>query len=135
MESRKKISDTCKINKKSGGYRKGSGVGKSGWYKNIWCDLTWELAFIIWCESNGKSIIRNTGYFKYEFEGKTRRYLPDFIVDGQLVEIKGRRTSDALIDAKIKSTNGRVTLLLAKEMEPILETVKHLQPLEKLYGG
>ena len=134
-ETKKKISNTCQSNKKSGGYRKGSGIGKSGWYHGIWCDSTWELAYIIWCEANNKKIIRNTEYFDYTFEGKKHRYLPDFIVDGKLVEIKGRRKSDSLIDAKIDSTNGKVKLMLEAEMKPILDSVQHLQPLEKLYGG
>lgn len=101
----------------------------------MWCDSTWELALIIWCKSRGKQIERNRETFEYEFEGVTRCYLPDFIVDGQIVEIKGRRATDSLIDAKLAATAGKVKILLADDMKPILESVKHLQPLERLYGG
>jgi hypothetical protein len=132
QETRRKTSLTMKG--RTGGYRQGSGIGKSGWYESIWCDSTWELAYIIWCKSLGKNITRNSETFEYEFDGKRRRYLPDFIVDGQIVEIKGRRKTDALIDAKLAATFGRVKILLAEDMLPILESVKHLQPLEKLYG-
>jgi hypothetical protein len=132
VETRAKISAT--MAGRTGGYRQGSGIGKSGRYEGIWCDSTWELAYIIWCKSLGKNITRNSETFQYEFDGKQRRYLPDFIVDGQIVEIKGRRKTDALIDAKLAATSGRVKILLADDMMPILKSVKHLQPLEKLYG-
>lgn len=133
VETREKISITMKG--RTGGYRPGSGIGKSGWYNGIWCDSTWELAFLIWCQEQGKCIERNTERFTYVFDGKEHKYLPDFIVDGELIEIKGRRTTDPLIEAKLASTNGRVKILLAAEMKPILDSVAHLQPLENLYGG
>ena len=133
-ESKRKISEGSKAGGKSGGYREGSGIGKSGRYNGIWCDSSWELAFIIWCQSQGKNIARNTERFNYEFNGKSRKYLPDFIVDGQLIEIKGRRIADELTLAKLEATNGRVKLLLAEDMISILKSVEHLQPLEKLYG-
>lgn len=130
-EVKKKISARMKL--VGGGYRRGSGVGKSGWYDGIWCDSTWELAFVIWCKNHGKVVARNTERFDYEFNGKKHYYLPDFVVDGELVEIKGRRTIDALIETKLKAANGRVKLMLAGEMAPILASVKHHVPLEKLY--
>jgi hypothetical protein len=134
-ESKRKISEGSKSRGLSGGYREGSGIGKSGRYNGMWCDSSWELAYIIWCQAQGKSIIRNTERFDYVFEGKAHKYLPDFIVDGQLIEIKGRKVPDAVTLAKIASTNGRVKLLLAEDMYPILKSVEHLQPLENLYGG
>lgn len=133
-ENKKRISETSKRNGLSGGYRKGSGIGKSGWYQGIWCDSSWELAYVIWCKANGKCIVKNTETFKYEFKGKVRKYLPDFIVDGQLVEIKGRHLIDELTAAKLAVMNGRVKLLLACDMKPILDSVAHLQPIENLYG-
>jgi hypothetical protein len=52
-----------------------------------------------------------------------------------LIEIKGRRVADDVTLAKMASTHGRVKLLLAEDMYPILKSVEHLQPLEKLYGA
>ena len=51
--------------------------------------------------------------------------------------LKGRpgKKHTAESKRKIASTNGRVKLLLAEDMHPILKSVEHLQPLEKLYGG
>ena len=44
----------------SGGYRKGSGVGKGGWYKGYWCDSSYELAWIIFNIEHGNLFTRNT---------------------------------------------------------------------------
>lgn len=77
-----------------GGYRKGSGRGKSGWYKGIYCDSSWELAFVLWCELKGREIKRARKRFEYRYQGKWRNYLPDFRYKNTLgqwkyVEIKG----------------------------------------------
>lgn len=62
---------------------------KRGYYKGIWCDSSWELAYLLYCFDNNISVERNNKYFEYEFEGKIYKFYPDFIVDGNLVEIKG----------------------------------------------
>ena len=72
-----------------GGHRHGSGRGKKGWYKGMFCDSSWELAFILYCEIENISIVRNQQMFPYIFEEKMSRYLPDFIIDGEYVEVKG----------------------------------------------
>lgn len=120
-ETKKKISETMKKNG-AGGYRPGSGVGKSGWYKNIWCDSSWELAFVLFCEMQGKEIKRSKQTFKYELDGKIRTYHPDFEVDDRLIEIKGRRKTDAEIEAKLASCPS-IEILLEAQMTPILEEV------------
>ena len=87
-ESKLKMQLSAK-ERKTGGYKNGSGRGKRGWYKNFWCDSSWELAFVIWNLEHGISIKRNYKKFPYLWEGKLTHYIPDFIVDGKLVEIKG----------------------------------------------
>ena len=62
---------------------------KRGYYKGIWCDSSWELAYLLYCFGNNISVERNEEYFEYDFEGKTYKFYPDFIVNGKLVEIKG----------------------------------------------
>lgn len=74
---------------KSGGYRKGSGRGKRGTYKGYYCDSSWELAFVIYNLENGIEFTRNRKKFKYLFEGKEHYYMPDFVINGSFVEIKG----------------------------------------------
>lgn len=47
------------ITKPMGGYRKGSGIGKSGWYKGIYCDSSWQLAYVIYHLEHQFNIVRN----------------------------------------------------------------------------
>lgn len=133
-ETRKKISERMKV--VGGGYRRGSGIGKSGWYNEIWCDSSWELAFVLWCEIHRKPIVRNTKSYVYEVNGKQHKYYPDFIVDGEIVEIKGRRVVDEVISAKMAACP-QARLLLEADMKPILAEVieKYGNDFCKLYGG
>lgn len=90
QERRRKISETAKLRGTIGGRRQGSGRGKQGWYKGIWCDSSWELAWVIFNLEHNISFTRYSGFFEYEFEGKKHKYYPDFLMtDGTIVEIKG----------------------------------------------
>lgn len=109
LETKKKISETAKRNKKSGGYRHGSGRGKQGWYHDYWCDSTYELAFVIYCIDHKIKFSRNTIKYPYKKDGELHYYSPDFKMEnGDLVEIKGYLTLDTLLkisavkDRKIK---------------------------------
>lgn len=87
---RKKISETCKINKKNGGLRKGSGRGKKGTYKGFWCDSSYELAWVIYHLDHKINFQRNFEKFPYFYkDSEKREYIPDFIKDGIYYEIKG----------------------------------------------
>lgn|ERR1035437_2682319 len=132
-ETKKKISERMKV--VGGGYRKGSGIGKSGWYQDVWCDSSWELAFVLWCKIHNKTIVRNILPYKYELNGKHRKYYPDFIVDGKLFEVKGRRVMDDVISAKMAACPA-VVLLLEAEMKPILAEIieKFGSDFIKMYG-
>lgn len=130
---RKKISATMK--KKGGGYRRGSGRGKKGWYKGYWCDSSWELAWIIYQLDNGISFKRNTKKFTYIYRKRNRRWLPDFILkDGTYVEVKGYFTKQA--KAKISSFKKKLLVVGKKEISPILKYVesKYGKDFIKLYG-
>lgn len=74
-------------------YRIGAGHGKKGWYKGIFCDSTWELAYVVYCIDHNIKIERNKTYFEYEYNGDIHKYLPDFVVDEKLIEIKGWKDS------------------------------------------
>ena len=39
-------------------FNKKHGNGKKGYYKGIYCDSTWELAFLVYCFDNNIPIIR-----------------------------------------------------------------------------
>lgn len=78
-----------KLKNNAGGYRRGSGRGKKGWYKGYWCDSTWELAFLIYHLDHNIKIERNLKSFEYFINEKKHKYYPDFIVDEKYFEIKG----------------------------------------------
>ena len=74
---------------KCGGYKERCGRGKKGWYKGIWCDSSWELAFVIYHLEHNLYIERCHDIRTYEYNGKTYKYFPDFITDDGIFEIKG----------------------------------------------
>lgn len=75
--------------KKCGGYKERAGRGKHGWYKGIWCDSSWELAFVIYHFDHDLFIKRCNEFREYEYEGRVYKYYPDFITDEGIYEIKG----------------------------------------------
>lgn len=119
-ETKQRLSVIAK-SRNFGGYVKGSGRGKKGWYKDIFCDSSWELAYVLWCHDRSKSIKRCTEKFPYEWEGSTRYYHPDFVVDGTVVEIKGYYTNQ--FKAKIEQTPIPILVIGKAEMVPILEYI------------
>lgn len=88
---KQKISQSLKG--RTGGYRKGSGRGKSGWYKGYWCDSSWELAFVVYNLDHRILFKRNTEKFPYLYDGRLSYYIPDFILGSVYIEIKGYDTA------------------------------------------
>lgn len=110
---------------KSGGYRKGSGRGKSGWYNGIWCDSSYELAWVIYHLDHNIQFERNQESFQYEYNGKTHLYYPDFRLKdgGELVEIKGFYNEQTY--AKLKSVvKAKLTVLGKPEMAKYIDYAK-----------
>lgn len=113
-----------KNNKNWGGLRKGSGRGIKGSYKGYWCDSSWELAWVVYHLENGFAFERNNEGFEYSFNGKIKKYYPDFIMDGKYYEIKGRggfNSLDSQNKQKILQFKGDIVVFYKKEMEPILQ--------------
>ena len=101
-----------------GGHRHGSGRGKKGWIRDIFCDSSWELAYVLYCTDHNISIKRNTQKFKYHFKDLEHWYIPDFIVDGMLIEVKGYKTPQW--EAKIKAVPF-VTIVDEISIQPYLK--------------
>lgn len=127
-----KIKQTAKEKHCLGGHRHGSGRGKKGWYKGIFCDSSWELAVVIYAKDQNMSIKRCNEFRTYEWEGQQHKYLPDFIMDGVITEVKGYRTPQW--NAK-EAANPDVKVLDAPKIKPILEyvTSKYGKDFIKLY--
>jgi len=132
-KGRKHSSETIlKLCKNAGGYRRGSGRGKHGKYKGIYCDSTWELAWVVYQTHHKVIFKRFDGFFEYEFLGRKHKYYPDFILqDGTLIEIKGYETKRDLV--KYKSVIGHTLIILKRdEIEKIINWVKETFNIEDL---
>jgi hypothetical protein len=115
---------TCKPPLTPGGYRKGSGRGKHGWYQNFYLDSNYELAYLIYCLDHNINIERNKTSFTYLDEtNQERKYYPDFRVNGKLTEIKGFYVKD--LNAKINSVTEPIDVLFPKDLTQIFEYVEN----------
>lgn len=137
-ESRKKISETMKNNPNAGGYRKGSGRGKKGWYNGVFFDSQWELAFWIYCKDHNISIKRNTDKFYYELNNEWHYYLPDFIInENEIIEIKGYKTKLVEIKANLVKN---LKVFYRDDLNYVFDYIKEKYNLKenevyKLYNG
>ena len=104
-----------------GGFRIGGGKGKKGYFQGVWCDSSWELAFLIYHLDEGNSITRVREPRVYTFNGKQKKYYPDFLVNGVTYEIKGWRTPQW--EAKAQQ-HPDVVVFDYECIKPILEIVK-----------
>ena len=107
----------------SGGIRKGSSRGKSGWYKGYWCDSSYELAYLIYSLEHNIKIERNNKGYEYNYKNEKHIFYPDFRVEGELVEIKNFRSE--LTDIKLKSIDEKITIYYKDTIIPYLEYVKN----------
>ena len=125
IQRRNRLSNIAK-SRNLGGYKEGSGRGKKGRYNGFWCDSSYELAFIYYMVSQGKTIQRNTIKYNYIFDDKEYKWMPDFIIDGKLVEIKGYLDlrNKAKIDQFPNPDNLHVIYGNSDEMKSILSFVK-----------
>ena len=113
------------IRHSSGGKRSHSGRGKKGRYHGIWCDSSWELAWVIYQEEHQIKFKKYHGYFEYEFEGKMHKYYPDFeLEDGTIVEIKGYWSKQWQAKLNQFPKDKRLLILGKNEMDQILKYVK-----------
>ena len=109
---------------------------KFGWYKNIPCDSSWELAFILFNEMNNIKVQRCSESFSYiDKENKKHEYFPDFISNNIYYEIKGQKLFN--VDEKIQQfpSDKILILITAKEIYPIIKAVKQVygEDFNKLY--
>lgn len=97
-EHRKKMS-------KFGGMKEKSGRCKKYLYKQIdgteiWLQGSWELKLANFLDSKNIKWNKNKTGFNYVFNGKHRKYYPDFIVNNVYIEVKGYQTELDLVKWK-----------------------------------
>lgn len=88
-ERKLKISQSMKGNT-NWTHNKRRGNGKKGWYKGIFCDSSWELAYVVYHIEHNMHIKRCNIQFIYEWNGTVRKYFPDFITNEGIIEVKGK---------------------------------------------
>lgn len=132
IETRKKISESTKKNPLAGGKRHGSGRGKKGWYKNYFCDSTYELVYVIYNIDHNIKFERCNLIYPYTYNCEEHLYYPDFILqDGSLVEIKGYHTDR--VDAKLRAVTDRnIIVLYEKDLKYAFDYVKETYKYNKL---
>jgi hypothetical protein len=93
-ENGKRISNSIKKKVQEGTWHTSLARDMHIEYKGIDLHGTWELKYAQYLDSVGISWIRNTDSFSYIFEGKDRKYTPDFYLPetDEYVEIKGYKT-------------------------------------------
>jgi hypothetical protein len=119
------------VNKGTGGKRHGSGRGKKGRYKGIWCGSTFELAFVYHALCQGQIIERYRGFVDYTDpkDGKQKKYYPDFVIAGQVYEIKGYVSPTDR--AKLAACPFEVQLITGKELEEIFQYIEKVEGISR----
>lgn len=84
------------------------------------------MAFLLYHLDHGTDIKRNNRGFVYKYYGKKRKYYPDFIIDGEYIEIKGKL--DKKSQSKIKQFRRPLKVVGVNEITPYLDYAK------KTYG-
>ena len=106
----------------SGGFREGSSRSyKYGTYNDIWCDSSYELAFVVYCLEHSIEFQRNADSFIYEINGIQHKYIPDFKIKDTYIEVKGYHTD--IVDAKAKSIpkDIKYILLYEQDLKPCID--------------
>lgn len=132
ISTKKFCSQTCG-RQTSGGYRERSGRGKSGTYKGIFCNSTYELAWVIYRLDHNLPVKRFPGYLT---DGKIK-YYPDFIDDDTIIEIKGYHTSKVDEKAALAIEKGyKIKILYKQHLTECFDWVKlkyDVKKIENLY--
>lgn len=101
-----------------GGFRVGSAKNyKYGTYKNISCDSSYELAFLVYCIDNGINIERNYDSFIYYIDMKPHKYTPDFKINSTYIELKNYMTESVRLKSKCIPPDLNYKLLFGKDIQ------------------
>ena len=76
-------------------FNKTRGNGKKGWYHGIFCDSSWELAYVVYHIEHKLSIKRSSLRLEYLYNNEKHIYIPDFETSDGIIEIKGRKTKQS----------------------------------------
>lgn len=116
-----------------GGYRPGSGRAKTGYYKGIYCGSTYELAWVVYQLDHNLEFSRFETCLIHPVTGK--KYFPDFIQDGKIIEIKGYESIESVnIKTEIAELNGySVCVKRKQDLQNEFQWLKEKYNLSKDY--
>lgn len=79
---------------------------------------------MIYCLDNNIPIKRCTESFTYEIDGKIKRYFPDFVVKGVIIEIKNywREEVDLKVSA-VKKAGKKIKVFYTRDLEKMMTHV------------
>jgi len=88
-------------------------------YNGVDLHGTWELSYAKYLDQNNIKWIRNKDSFAYIFEGKERRYTPDFylIESDEYIEIKGYKTEKDEAKWSQFPKHRKLTVLMEDELK------------------
>ena len=116
-----------------GGYRKGSGNGKAGWYKGVACQSSYELAWVVYNIDHNIPFKKCKQIFTYIEDGKEHKYYPDFeLANGTIIEIKGYyRENVALKEAAVRNEDIPYIILYKKDLKYCFDYIEEEYGLSK----
>lgn len=118
----KKISKTVNEKIKNGEWHTSLAKKMHISYNGVDLHGSWELKYAQHLDANGITWIRNTDSFEYQFDGKTRRYTPDFYLpfSDEYIEIKGYKTDKD--DAKWSQfpKHRKLVVLVKEDLQALL---------------
>ena len=90
-------------------------------YNGVDLHGSWELKYAQYLDANNIKWIRNKDSFHYEFEGKSRKYTPDFYLleSDEYIEIKGYKTEKDEAKWSQFPTHRKLVILMKKELEDL----------------
>ena len=112
--------------------------GRKYLYEGEKFDSGWELAVWIYFKAKGISIQRFKSSIPYKFGGEEHFYIPDFVINGKIIEIKGDqffksgkmicpfdRSKDDLYEAKYQCMlQNNVEVWRGKDIKYVLDWIK-----------
>lgn len=125
-KSKKSCSKECEhILRTTSSIRENNTYGKYGYYQDIYCASSWELAFLVFNKDLGKDIKRCDLTFTYFMDGVQHTYFPDFIMDNIIYEVKGLEKEDVKLKTEAVIAAGyRIEVIRRKEILPIVKALK-----------
>ena len=110
---------------------------KGGWYDGLYFMSTWELAYYIYQKDHGVILSRCTERFQYSWEDKLHYYTPDFLINGEYIEIKGKEWPKDLAKYQAVRDQGKqLKVLYEKDLKNCFEYVLvayKVQTITELY--